>query len=95
MKLSGIEMLGTYPMAGIHETVRYWNARYISYVRYTWNCPVLKCSVHILCQVYMKLSGIEMLGTYPTAGIHETVRYWNVIYMTCSVAGMTGITQDA
>ena len=38
-------------------------------------CQVLKCQVHILEQVYMKLSGIEMLGTYPRAGIHETVRY--------------------
>ena len=31
---------------------------------------------------------LEMLGTYyPTAGIHETVRYSNVIYMTCNRYG--------
>ena len=35
------------------------------------------------CQVQYQ----EMLGTYPIAGIHETVRYWNVIYMTRSRYG--------
>ena len=30
----------------------------------------------------MKLSGIEMSYTWPVAGIHETVRYWNVVYIT-------------
>ena len=34
----------------------------------------------------MKLSGIEMSYTWPVASnIHETVRYWNVIHMTCSM----------
>ena len=35
----------------------------------------------------MKLSGIEMFYTRPVAGIHETVRYGDVIYMTCSIYG--------
>ena len=56
-----VGMLGTYPIAGIHETVRYWyltyvqyheNANYnqcqVSYSRYTRNCQVLKCRLHEL-----------------------------------------------
>ena len=81
MKLSGIEMSYTRPIAGIHETVRYWN------VRHTWNCQVLKCHIHDLWQLYIKLSGIEMSYTWPVAGIHKTVRYWNVMYMTCGRYG--------
>ena len=37
-----------------------------------------------------QLSCLEMLGTYPTADIHETVRYRNII-----IAGMPGISQEA
>ena len=50
--------------------------------RHTRNYQVLKCYIHDLWQVYTKLSGTEMSYTWPVAGIHETVRYWNVIYMT-------------
>ena len=67
MKLSGIEMSYTRPMAGIHETVRYWNVIYTTYGRYTWN-------VHDLWQVYMKLSGIKMSHTtYKTCSRYD----WN------------------
>ena len=46
----------------------------------------------------MKLSGIEIscIATWPVAGIHKTVRYWNVIYMTCSmymIKSVTALTQ--
>ena len=37
----------------------------------------------------------EMLGTYPIAGIHETVRYCNVIYITCSRCGCNNTLQEA
>ena len=49
-----LEMLGTYPIAGIHETVSYYqqmsgtiprNVRYISYSRYTRNCQLLSTNV--------------------------------------------------
>ena len=75
------EMSYTWPVVGIHETVKYWN---VIQMTCTWNCQVLKCHVHDL---YMKLSGIEISYTWPIAGIHETVRYQNVIYMT----GIVGI----
>ena len=61
------------------------NVSYIFNSRSTWNCQVLKCHIHDLYIV----------------GLHETVRYWNVIhdlvytklsgiemsYMTCSRYG--------
>ena len=39
------------------------------------------------CQLLSKNSYLEMLDTYSIAGICKTVRYWNVIYMTCSRYG--------
>ena len=33
MKLPGIEMSYTWPIAGKHDTVRYWNVMYITYTR--------------------------------------------------------------
>ena len=65
VKLSYLQMLGTYPTAGIHETVRKWNVLYMTYSRYTWNCQEVKCPIHDLQQVYTKLSGIEMSYTWP------------------------------
>lgn len=34
-----------------------------------------------------QVSCLEILGSYPTAGLHETVKYLNVICMTCSRYG--------
>ena len=51
------------------------NFRYPTY--HEISVPVNTCQVPYL----------EMLGTCPTAGIHETVRYWNVIYTTRSRYG--------
>ena len=84
MKLSGSEMSYTWPTVSIHKTVRQWNVIYMTYSRYTQNCQEVKCPIHDLQSVYTKLSGSEMSYTWPTVGIHKTVRQWNVIYMTYS-----------
>ena len=36
-----LEMSYTWPIAGIHDTVRYWNVLCMTCSRYTWHCQVL------------------------------------------------------
>jgi len=128
MKLSGIEMSYTWPAAGIHETVRYWNVLYHNawadkrychsiYPPYTLAQPFI-FPYTLGCMIARTTNALAVANWPPTVwetlpdwimvqvsctmgfytwncqvlkchihDLHETVRYWNVVYMTCSRYG--------
>ena len=49
----------------------------------------MPATIHVSYLTYHKMNKcyLEMLGTYPIAGMHETVRYCNVICMTYTRCG--------
>ena len=74
--LPGIIIITCMEMIGVLTTMKCQLQSMSNTLLSTYACCKMLATVAINeCQV----SYLEMLGTYLTAGIHETVRYWNVI----------------